>query len=127
MLDALTGAHTAKVLVEYMRLWEMLDDVQLSQANLDKIIWRWTMGGEYSSSLAYHAFFIGAIPLLGAEELWRASAPPKVKFFFRLALHGRIWTAVCRVHHGLQPMAECALYDMDDETFDHLLSSCAFT
>jgi hypothetical protein len=38
--------------------------------------------------------------LLGAKELWRMKAPPKVKFFW-LALHHRLWTAERRKRHGL--------------------------
>ena len=64
--------------------------------------------------------------LLGAKELWRASAPPKVKLFFWLALHGRIWTAERRMRHGLQDSAECALCGQEDETIDHLIVSCVF-
>jgi len=30
--------------------------------------------------------------LPGAMELWKAAALPKVKFFFWLALHRRVWT-----------------------------------
>jgi len=52
---------------------------------------------------------------------------PKVKIFFWLALHGRLWTAERRKRHGLQPEATCALCDQDDETTDHLLASCPFT
>jgi hypothetical protein len=44
-------------------------------------------------SLAYRSFFIGRTTLKGAKEVWRAAVPPKVKFFFWLALHGHLWTA----------------------------------
>jgi hypothetical protein len=52
-------------------------------------------------SSAYRSFFIGMSSLLGAKELWKASALPKVKFFFWLALHGRIWTGERRMRHDL--------------------------
>jgi hypothetical protein len=64
--------------------------------------------------------------LLGSRELWRANVPPKVKFFFWLALHGRLWTAERRKQHGHQPDATCALCDQMDETGDHLLCSCVY-
>jgi hypothetical protein len=67
--------------------------------------------GEYTSSSAYRAFFNGRTSLTGAREVWRMSIPPKVKFFFWLALHGRLWTAERRMRHGLQPDADCALCD----------------
>lgn len=64
--------------------------------------------------------------LVGAKYLWRSSAPPKIKFFFWIALHGRLWTADRRKRHGLQQDAACALCAQDDETTDHLLVSCVF-
>jgi hypothetical protein len=65
--------------------------------------------------------------MLGAAELWKTQAPPKVKFFFWLALHGRLWTAERRMRHRLQQHADCALCGQCDETTDHLLSACVFT
>jgi hypothetical protein len=64
--------------------------------------------------------------MLGSRELWRANIPPKVKFFFWLTLHGRLWTAERRKRHGLQPDATCALCDQMDETGDHFLCSCVY-
>jgi hypothetical protein len=45
-----------------------------------KFVWRWTNEGIYSASSAYRAFFEGTSFMPGAKELWRAQAPPKVKF-----------------------------------------------
>lgn len=53
--------------------------------------------------------------------------PPKLKFFFWLGLHGRLWTAKRRRRHGLQQHDECALCDQEPERVDHLLCSCVFT
>lgn len=66
--------------------------------------------------------------MLGAQELWRASALPKVKFFFWLAIHGRrrLWTADRRKRHGLQDSDVCALCGQAPETTDHMLLSCVF-
>jgi hypothetical protein len=58
--------------------------------------------------------------------LWKTPAPPKVKLFFWLSLHGRIWMAGRRWRHGLQDSAECALCSQEDETVDHLLLDCVF-
>lgn len=46
---------------------------------------------------------------------------PKVKMFFWLALHKRIWTAERRWRHGLQDSATCILCDQQAETVSHLL------
>jgi hypothetical protein len=64
---------------------------------------------------------------LGAKHVWRSAVPPKIKFFFWLALHGRLWIAEHRKRHGLQQDAACALCDQQDETTNHLLASCVFT
>jgi hypothetical protein len=47
------------------------------------------------------AFFVGSSSLLGAKELWKVKAPLKVKFFFWLTLHYRLWTADRQQRHGL--------------------------
>jgi len=93
----------------------------------NRFIWKWTANGNYTASLAYRAFFTGMTSLIGAKHVWRAAVPPKVKFLFWLALHGRLWTAERRKRHGLQPEANCALCDQHDETTDHLLAYCSFT
>jgi hypothetical protein len=120
------GALTVPVLYEYLDLWDRIRLVQLRPLVADRFVRRWTPDGTYSASSSYRSFFLGMSSLLGAREVWRASAPPKVKFFFWLALHRRLWTADCRRRHGLQDSAECALYGQEDETVDHLFASCVF-
>lgn len=88
----ITGARTAPVLCEYVELWEKLELVQLRPLEEDRFVWRWISDGAYSASSAYRSYFSGMSSLSGAVELWKAAAPPKVKFFFWLTLHGRIWT-----------------------------------
>ena len=122
----ITGAHTAPVLYEYVQLWARLQDVQLRPLESDRFIWRWSADGQYSVRSAYRAYFVGWTSMVGAKELWRAAVPPKVKFFFWIALHGRLWTAERRKRHGLQLDAACALCDQLDETTDHLLCSCVY-
>jgi len=67
--------------------------VHLQPTVSDRFVWKWTGDGKYSASAAYRSFFLGRTLLVGAEHLWHAHAPPKVKFFFWVALHGRLWTA----------------------------------
>jgi hypothetical protein len=117
----------AMVLLEYAHLWATLANVQLRPLESDRLVWRWTADGQYSVRSAYRAYFSGWTTLVGAKELWRANVPSKVKFFFWLALHGRLWTAERRRRHGLQPCVTCALCDQLDETTDHLLCSCVFS
>ncbi|WVZ82473.1 hypothetical protein U9M48_029730 [Paspalum notatum var. saurae] len=123
----IVGAPTAAVIDEFLCLRELLHDVQLRADVPDRFVWRWTADGSYSSSSAYQLFFAGRTPLAGAPKIWKASAPPKVKFFCWLVLHGRPWTAERRHRHGLQACAACALCSQEDESIDHLLTSCVFT
>lgn len=89
----ITGAPTVPVICDYIQVWKAVDGIQLNQFESDRFIWRWMENGEYSASSTYRYFFIGMTSLWGAKEVWRATVPPKVKFFFWLALHGRLWTA----------------------------------
>lgn len=76
------GAPTTQVLCQYLLVWRLLADVELDPFQSDRFVWKWTAGGQYSASSAYRAFFAGSASLPGAVELWKAKAPPKVKFFF---------------------------------------------
>jgi len=122
----ITGSRTQHIMLEIVQVDEKLRAVTLSPGIADKFTWKWTSDGQYSSSSAYRAFFAGSTTLLGAKELWKTKAPPKVKFFFWLALHGRLWTAARRARHGLQQTASCSLCGQQ-ETSDHLLLSCVFS
>lgn len=93
----------------------------------DRFISRWTDNGTYSASSAYRVFFVGMSSLLGAKHIWKAAVPPKVKFFFLLALHGRLWTADRHMRHSLQQSALCALCGQEPETTDHLLLNCVYS
>lgn len=122
----ISGAPTAPVLCDYVLLWKKLEHVHLPPAVADRFVWKWTADGKYSASSAYRSFFLGRTLLFGAKNLWHAHAPPKVKFFFWVGLHGRLWTSERRKRHGLQQDASCVLCAQEDETSDHLLCSCMF-
>lgn len=51
-------------------------------ADGDVFRWRFMADGAYSSVSAYGAMFIGWSRPLGAKEIWKTSAPPKVRLFF---------------------------------------------
>lgn len=123
----ITGALTTQVLCQYIKVWEITRPIVLDPLRSDRFVWKWSADGHYSASSAYRAFFHGSSSLLGARELWRTRAPPKVKFFGWLALHKRLWTAARRKRHGLQAYDDCALCGQSAETVDHLLLGCVFT
>lgn len=112
------GAQTVQVIVEYLVL---IPEVK------DKFIWRFGSDGVYSASSACKAMFVGSTHLRGAKQLWKASVPPRVKFFFWLAVHERCWTASRRKKRGLQDSDACALCNQEPETMNHLLVHCVYT
>lgn len=120
------GAPMAQVLCEYVLLWEKLEVIQLSPLESDRLIWKWSENGAYTALSAYRAYFTRMTALVGAKHLWKSAVPPKVNFFFWLALHGCLWTAERRMRHNLQQDAACVICDQHDETTDHLLASCVF-
>lgn len=97
------------MLCDYLRVWELLQSVALQPLQPDRFVWKWSSSGNFSVSLTYRAFFVGSTKLLGAKELWRTKALPKVKMFFCLALHRHLWTAEHSKRHGLQDQDACTL------------------
>lgn len=105
----IVGALTTQVLCQFLQVWQHLCDVDLNPFQVDHFVWKWSSNGKYSASSTYYVFFNGLMSLLGAKDLWRTRAPPKVKFFFWLALHRRLWMAECHKRHGLQDSDECIM------------------
>lgn len=93
------GALTTQVLCQYLQVWQLTRGITLDPLQPDRFIWKWSKDGKYSASSTYRAFFAGLTSLLGAKELWKTRAPPRVKFFAWLALHNRLWTADRRKRH----------------------------
>jgi len=115
------------ILTEYLQLWDVIQRVHFSDNSPDVLRWKWSADMSYSSASAYHLLFAGAIRPLGAKELWKVAAPPKVKHFFWLALHKRCWTAARRHRRGLQQSPTCILCGVDAEEIDHILIGCSFS
>jgi hypothetical protein len=78
------GAPTTQVLCDFLRVWNVLQGVVLQPMLADRFVWRWSSDGNFSVSSTYRAFFVGSTRMLGAKELWRTKAPPKMKMFFLL-------------------------------------------
>lgn len=124
MGEGIVGEPTTQVLCQYLHVWRVICGVVLDLVQEDRFVWRWTADDRYSVSSAYRAFFNGSASLPGAKELWKTKAPPRVKFFLWLALHGRLWMAHRRKRHGLQDDNTCVLCDQELETCDHLFVTC---
>ncbi|WVZ88204.1 hypothetical protein U9M48_034749 [Paspalum notatum var. saurae] len=125
-ISDIRGTLTEIMVIEYVEVWEKVQQISLAADRQDCFRWRWESDGTYSASSAYRACFLGSTRFLGGDFIWKAKVPPKVKLFAWLAAQDRCWTAERRRRHGLQVDDRCALCDQEPEQIDHLLLQCAF-
>ncbi|KAE8817830.1 Serine carboxypeptidase-like 18 [Hordeum vulgare] len=59
--------------------------------------------------------------------IWKAWAPPKIKFFAWLAIQDRIWTADRLERRGWEKCGLCTLCTRENETGAHLFFKCRYT
>lgn len=71
--------------------------------------------------------FFGASRPLGAKNIWKTRAPPRVRLFYWLVLHRRCWTGDRRFRHGLQQSSDCIFCDQLPETMDHIILGCVYS
>ena len=120
------GPRTVEVLLEYFRIWDMVDGFVLQPESPDQYRWKFTQDGTYSSKSAYAAFFEGSIKFGPWRRIWKTWAPPRCKFFIWLVVHNRVWTADRLAKRNLPHPESCPLCDQVDETINHLLVGCVF-
>jgi hypothetical protein len=108
---------------EFLWLWDCIQEVALTDQE-DRHIWRLDASGSYSSKSAYKAYFAGAVTFEPWRRLWKTWVPSKCKFFLWLAIRNRCWTTDRLAKRGLPHPDKCPLCDQDDETIQHLLTSC---
>jgi len=113
------------VLWSILEIWDRVSDFQLNTAE-DQHSWNHESPGIFSSRSAYRAFFVGAIQSEPWKRLWKAWAPNKCKIFVWLAIRNRCWTADRLLKRGLPHPDHCPLCNQEDETAQHILTSCVF-
>lgn len=123
LLNNLSG----QVVLEFFNLVDVLDGFQLSPRILDQHIWTPSAIGVYSSKSAYDRFLVGTVEFEPAHRIWKSWAPPKCKFFIWLITLSRCWTADQLARRGMDHPEQCPLCDQEEETIQHLLTSCVFT
>ncbi|GJM95451.1 hypothetical protein PR202_ga12188 [Eleusine coracana subsp. coracana] len=97
----ITGPLAVTVIYQYIQVWILLRQINISPGVGDPINWRWMTSKQYSAKSAYNMFFCGSTKMPGAKLLWKSWEPPKVKLFLFLAINKRTWTAERRKRHGL--------------------------
>jgi hypothetical protein len=115
------------IIVEFLHLWEVLDDFLLQPEVEDSHSWRLASNKLYSAKSCYESLFLGAISFKPCERIWRTWVPPKCKLFLWLAAHKRCWTLDRLARRGLPHPEQCPLCDQEDENIDHILVSCVFS
>uniref|UniRef100_A0A453SE28 Reverse transcriptase zinc-binding domain-containing protein n=1 Tax=Aegilops tauschii subsp. strangulata TaxID=200361 RepID=A0A453SE28_AEGTS len=105
----------------------LLNDVHLHEQTEDTIIWKHANDGIYTAATAYKAQFLGLTLSPLDRMVWKAWAPPKVKFFAWLAIQDRIWTADRLQRRGWPNCGLCKLCNREQETGAHIFFKCRFT
>jgi hypothetical protein len=75
------GALTVVVILEFVELYQQLDEMTLQQGVSDTHIWKLLASGQCSSNSAYRALFHGVVYFDLVDRLWKTWAPVKCKFF----------------------------------------------
>jgi len=123
--DIKGGVHV-QALLEFLRVWDMLQEIQLLPGVPDHHVWTPSASGIFSSRSAYARFFEGAVKFEPCKRMWKSWAPPRCKFFLWLATLNRCWTDDRLARRGLDHPDKCHLCDQEEESAQHLLVSCVF-
>jgi hypothetical protein len=75
------GGLTVEHIVQFTKLWEMAKNVQMDNDTPDKITWKLSNDGSYSSKSAYKLQFQIHVISLMPSLVWKPWAPSKCKFF----------------------------------------------
>jgi hypothetical protein len=70
----ITGALSVAVIIEYLHLWDSLENVHLQPERDDALRWRWTPDGRYSAKSAYFSLHQGLPAYDGAHLIWKSWA-----------------------------------------------------
>jgi hypothetical protein len=95
------GALSVGVMMEYLQLWDLLQEVVLQPEVEDTHFWRLSPTCQYSAKSAYEALFLRATNFSPWDRIWKTWAPPKCRFFMWLVAHKRCWTADRLARRGL--------------------------
>ncbi|KAJ1270002.1 hypothetical protein BS78_06G021200 [Paspalum vaginatum] len=117
----------AWLIVEFVTLWEAIQEIPRNTNVADDIIWCWIPNGEYLAKSAYLAQFMGSFSKLRLIPIWQTRAKPKCRFFAWTLLHRKILTANNLQKRGWNHDPICKLCKQDPETVEHLVKECCFS
>lgn len=122
----LRNLNSETLIEEFVLLFATISDIQLTEEK-DRIRWRWTPNGIYTTASAYQVQFCGSYLDFRASTLWQAQTEPKCRFFAWLATHDRVQTAENLARKNWPRNPTCSLCYCQPETTKHLLTKCNFT
>lgn len=126
-IRSLRAITTTLQIREYITLWSLLQDIHLTSAVDDAIVWNASASGSYSASSAYQLQFAGATAPFLAKKVWNAKVEPKCKLFMWLLLHRKALTADRLAIRGWPHDEVCKLCLTGYVTNEHLARGCLFT
>jgi hypothetical protein len=107
------GGPDVQALLEYLHLWDILANVNLTLEVQDVHLWTPSASGCFSSKSAYERFFIGSVGFEPANRVCKSWAPPRYKYFIWLASLNRCWTTDQLARRGLDhPKLACFVIKM---------------
>jgi hypothetical protein len=83
------GSLTSEIIVEYIQVWDLINEPQLMPKVDDAHRWRLDTCGQYSAKSAYGNLFLGATMFLSCERIWKSWTPQKCKMFMWPVAHKR--------------------------------------
>lgn len=119
------GALSWHGLHDYLELWDALSNIMLNTME-DQHQWRFEASGHFTTKSAYRTFLVGSVTFEPWKRLWKAWAPSKCKTFVWLAIRNRCWTSDRLQKRGLPHPDQCPLCDQEEETVQHILTTCVF-
>ena len=69
------GGLSVPAIVDYLKLWDALENVQLLEDQPDQHLWTPESSGSYSARSAYARFFVGSTTFEPSKRLWKSWAP----------------------------------------------------
>ena len=74
-MEDIGGELDTDGLAQFIRLWEILLEVQLVPDTEDKPVWDWNREGKYTASSAYKMMCIGGARFQHSAAIWKCWAP----------------------------------------------------
>jgi hypothetical protein len=120
------GGVSTQAINQYLHLWDLTSSVHLVATSEDRLIWRHTEDGQFSTSSAYSLFFAANTRFPCASAIWKSKAPARCKFFMWLVVHKRCLTADNLQKRGWPHSSTCRLCLRAPESCTHLFVHCPF-